>query len=583
MADTTPTSPTLAPVGDPAGPVTFIFLSDPQQTRTETADFRRKGCSDLNAALNTLDSLKWPTGSEFPISCAGEPIGKVDAVFVGGDLCQTGGDQNAEDQLLHAPSTYVGGLRELAKVRGLYQKGFDVNEDVTPLKYDPKFFGLGDHDIQTEDTPAIGWNKGRFPGDLTEPQDYWRYQMWNFISQMHSGYDHAPLMPYTRPVYGIEGNNLDTELYKGSYSWQEYSLNYVVNLGPVDVIQLHRYGGDSEGGRQSGFNWLKQRLAERGLTRPIIIMQHYMLSDVVEDGSGVTPNWHRSQRNELLDILSPYNIIGFFVGNNLGVGRLPYEINVPNKDPTFPTRVVPEFRPGCAWAQNFALVRVTSWTMDVVYGFAQDRKAVFTSGASFKIPYMHQIWEEALAWNSSYFGTLRNFSVSALRAKCTADKVVISCGLRRTTHPEPDDRVAWEIVAAKVDGSQRETIRAPTTLTSSHFPSSGGMTKLYADTAPVLCPAHCAVAGVFFWQKDSRVAPGLVVREVTTKKEYEVRNQSLGPGEYFPPEHGCTDMYADTNMVSRPSGKAGVPDTLQMGGVALYQKGDRIGVRVLYV
>ncbi|KAI0055626.1 hypothetical protein BV25DRAFT_1833000 [Artomyces pyxidatus] len=580
MTDTTSNSSTLAPVGDPAGPVTFIFLADPQQTRTDTdpsEGFRRKGCSDLNVALNTLDSLKWPTDNHFPISCAGQPIGKVDAVFVGGDLCQTGGDYYAEDQLLHYPSTYVGGLRELAKVRALYQKGFDVNEDVTPLKYDPKFFGLGDHDIQTEDTPAVGWNKARFPGDFSEPHNYWRYQMWNFITQMHSGYDHTPLFPHTRPVYGIEGNNFDTEQEKGSYSWQDYSLNYVVNLGPVDVIQLHRYGGDSEGGRRSGVNWLKQRLDERGHTRPIIIMQHYMFSDVIEDGSGVTPNWYKSQRDDLLDILSPYNIIGFFVGNNLGVGRLPYQVHVPTKNPT---RTVPEFRPGSAWMQNFALVRVTPSTMDVVYGFAQDKKVVFANGATFKIPYGNQIWEEVPDWNNNWFGTLKTVYVDTRRVKCAADKVIISCGLRRTVGPDPDNRIAWEIVAAKADGSQKETIRASAPAGSNYFPGEDGMSKIYIDTAPVVCPAHCAVIGVFFWHKENRVAPGLVVREVATAKEREVINTT--GREYFPAEDGCTNMFVDTNMVSRPSGKAGVPDTLQMGGVALYEKGNRIGVKVLY-
>ncbi|KAI0056739.1 hypothetical protein BV25DRAFT_1547656 [Artomyces pyxidatus] len=186
MTDTTSTSSTLA-AADPAGPVTFIFLADPQQKRHDTDHSERAwACSDLNYALNTLDSLNWPTGNHFPISCTGQPIGKVDAVFIGGDLCQTGGDHNAEDQLRNWPSTYVGGLRELAKVRALYQKNFDVREDVTLLKYDPKYFGLGDHDIQSEDTPAVGWNKGRFPGDFSEPHNYWRYQMWNFISQIHS-------------------------------------------------------------------------------------------------------------------------------------------------------------------------------------------------------------------------------------------------------------------------------------------------------------------------------------------------------------------------------------------------------------
>ncbi|KAI0056740.1 hypothetical protein BV25DRAFT_1920771 [Artomyces pyxidatus] len=307
-------------------------------------------------------------------------------------------------------------------------------------------------------------------------------------------------------------------------------------------------------------------------------MQHYMFSDVLEDGSGITPNWHRNQRDELLDILSPYNIVGFFVGNNINPGRLPYQIHVPAKKPT---RTVPEFRPGCAWGQNFALVRVTASTMDVVYGVARDKKVVFIEGAGFKIPNVAQVWEEVPDWNNNWFGTLQGIYVDTRRVRCPPGKVIISCGLRKTVAPEPDNRLSWEIVAAKLDGSQKETIRASAPAGSNYFPGEDGMSHVFGDSLSVVCPPYCVVVGVFFWEKGSHVAPGLVVRDLATGEEREVTNSKYG--DYFPAKEGLKDMFADTNMVRRPSGKAGVPDWLQMGGIVLYKKGvNRIAVKVLY-
>ncbi|KAI0055633.1 hypothetical protein BV25DRAFT_1738374, partial [Artomyces pyxidatus] len=327
-----------------------------------------------------------------------------------------------------------------------------------------------------------------------------------------------------------------------------------------------------------GIQWLKDKLEERGTTRPIIIVQHYLFSDTWEHGS-ITPSWHDTQRDALLDILSPYNIIGFFVGHNHGVGLLPNPIPVPTKNST---RNVPEFRPGCAFNQNFALVRVTPSTMDVLYGTAANKKITWTNGASFKLPYGGQVWETVPDWNGNYFGALKDFYVDTRRVRCPAGKVIVSCGLRRTAGPDPSNRLSWEIVAAKVDdGTLKETVIAAPPAGGSYFPGDGGMSKIYVDLGPVVCPAGSAVVGVFFWQKGNRVAPGLVVRNLTTGAETEIKNTDMH--QYFPATGGASDLYADTNMVSRPSGQPGVSDALQMGGVALYQKGsNRLAIKVLY-
>ncbi|KAJ7158270.1 Cupredoxin [Mycena crocata] len=165
------------------GASTFIFLTDPQQWRSDSGDERLDGCSALNVQLNTLDiSGTWPTN--FPISVPGQQIGAITAVVFGGDLCQTGGDYNPADQVFNLPPTYIGGS-ELMKLRSLYQPGFGNTFGVTLLKYGPKYFGLGNHDMQTEFHPGVGWSEGAL--HFSSPNNFWRYQMWNFVTQMHTG------------------------------------------------------------------------------------------------------------------------------------------------------------------------------------------------------------------------------------------------------------------------------------------------------------------------------------------------------------------------------------------------------------
>ncbi|KAI0044067.1 hypothetical protein FA95DRAFT_1562619 [Auriscalpium vulgare] len=562
---------------DPAAPTTFLFLADPQQWRSDndpSPNYRKQSCSDLNVALNALDSSSYPTN--FGLSCGGKPIGSVNVVFFGGDLCQTGGDYSAEDQFLHVPPTFHGGS-ELVKARALYQAGFSNDQGVTLLKYNPKYFGLGNHDVQSDYTPAVGWYKGRWAGDFSLPHNYWRYQMWNFITQMHTGYDQL-LLPASKAVYPIGWQNIDSDAGKGTFEYEDHSLNYVVDLGPVDVFQLHVYGGDSDNDRESGIDWLKGKLAERGQTRPIIIVQHYLFSETIENG-GITPCWTNAQRDALVTILAPYNIIAFLVGHNHGVGPFPNSIPVPTQNPT---RFVPEFRPGCAFNQNFALVRVTPSTLDVLYGTAASQKISWTYGGTFAVPFANEIWEEDSNWNGNYFGTLKSIYVDTRRVMAPTGKVIVGCTLARTVSPDPTNRLTWVLKVANLDGSGEQTVNVSGDGNKTYFPGEGGMSKIYVDLSPVTCPTGSVVVGVFSWQKNNRIAPGLVVRNISSGQQTEMTNTEWK--DYFPGEGGSTHLYADTNVVRRPGpGIPGVPSMLQMGGVALYQKGgNRVAVKVLY-
>ncbi|KAI0258385.1 hypothetical protein BC834DRAFT_975203 [Gloeopeniophorella convolvens] len=572
------TSFNFAPAYDPAAPSTFVFLADPQQWRSDndpSPGYRLNSCSSLNIALNTLDGANYPTG--FNISVAGQPIGSINAVFFGGDLCQTGGDYSSDDQFTYKPPTFRGGS-ELRKVRALYETNFPIDNGVTKLKYDPKYFGLGNHDIQSNFHPAIGWYKGRWSGDFSLPPNFWRYQMWNYITQMHTGY-HQLLLPDSNPVYGIPWQNIDSDTGEGTFSYEDHSLNYVVDMGPFDVFQLHRYGGDSDDDRQSGVGWLEGRLEERGPTRPIIIVQHYLFSQTSDTNGSITPAWTSAQRNALLDILSPYNIVAFLVGHDHSVGPLPNWIPVPWNNAT---RSVPEIRPGAAFNQNAALVRVTPSNMDVLYGTANNGQLTWTSGQNFTVAFANQIWEEVADWNDNYFGKLGSIYVDTRVLRAPPGKVIVSAGLARTVSPpDPDNRLTWSLITAYANGTAPEVVNVTGDAGSNNFPNTGGMSKIYVDLSPVACPPGSAAIGVFFWQKNNRVAPGLVVRNIATGVESNVTNTAWE--DYFPTGgDGSSNIYADTNMVARPN-RTDVPATLQMGGVALYQKGgNRVALKVLY-
>lgn len=124
----------------------------------------------------------------------------------------------------------------------------------------------------------------------------------------------------TQSRYKVPLNSIHTRREKdvtgvrGTYDYETYSLNYFVNLGPVDVYQMHRYGGDDEYKRESGLSWLKRMLARKGYGRPVIIVQHYLFSP-----DTITPTWTDEQRDRMLEVLLPYNIVAFFVGHNHAV------------------------------------------------------------------------------------------------------------------------------------------------------------------------------------------------------------------------------------------------------------------------
>ncbi|KAF2680996.1 hypothetical protein K458DRAFT_433881 [Lentithecium fluviatile CBS 122367] len=378
-------------------PATFILLADPQ---IGWQNIPREKLSSLNGALNRISSVEYTNdpSHNINITCSG-PIGKPDAVFFAGDLTNYGGNLNwpewADVEKADA-SNYEGG-ELLKEFRALYDPKW-AGLAVTPLNESgPLYFGLGNHDISFNNTVDEAWYAPLFVwrdfegNGMTDYTDYYRYQMWNFINQMHTGF-HRDLhgRPVaTDPPFPIPANSIDSDP-DGTFYYQDHSFNYVVDLGPVDVYQLHLFGGDVAHERRSGLDWLKRKLAARGYTRPVFIVQHLPMG--YPDGD----YWNDSARDQFLEILRPYNVLG------VGVGHDHYQAKIKEIRPSSSTSGVEndqhiyQVQPGPAFERKFGIIRVEeSPTEDeiitnILYGNVDSStsEVVLTAGWNIRTPNM---------------------------------------------------------------------------------------------------------------------------------------------------------------------------------------------------
>ncbi len=186
----------------------------------------------------------------------------------------------------------------------------------------------------------------------------------------------------------------------------------MVDLRPVDVYQLHRYGGNSEFGRESGLNWLKNKLALKGYRRPVIIVQHFEFSlnsfSIPDSNSKDTDTtWSVARRDILLEVLLPYNVIALLVGHlhNPAVAIPNDKIQLPNAQGTLPHSFnkapIREFRPGAALNTMMALFRVEAAEgANIVKtnalfgrGNAKDPSVIdWDLGCSFEIPFPNPLY-----------------------------------------------------------------------------------------------------------------------------------------------------------------------------------------------
>lgn len=245
--------------GDYRRDVTFLVVADPQIYE------------GLDKKLQTLDDLVNGINGISAANRLAEPLG----VVVVGDLTQDKSNYWDFKEFNHFTSAF--------EHDGLLPWPVKV-------KY-PVYVGLGNHDL-----PA-------------SPDPYWemlyktgRKRAWEYIEKRHRG-DSAPV-----PVSSFDDGSK-------AYSW---------DWGIFHCVQLHRYGGD-QGGVMVGTNWVDwdwpsslpwletdlekaaRKYAE--VRRPVLVFQHLPLD--VEDWLGFTTE----RRTDLINTLSPYNVVGFFAGH----------------------------------------------------------------------------------------------------------------------------------------------------------------------------------------------------------------------------------------------------------------------------
>ncbi|MCJ1295110.1 hypothetical protein MMC34_006671 [Xylographa carneopallida] len=229
--------------------------------------------SILNSYLNNIDKVTWPNDNRVTDDIRNQPIGRPAFIIFGGDLTQKGGYYNCYD--------------------------------LVRTNIDKVYFGLGNHDLQSEYTPAARWLGYSFVPQGNS-SDYWRYQMWDFICQMHTGLKPPSPMPRTQPEFPITGaNSIDDGGSSGSFDWTDHSFNYHLNFGYFSVFQLYRFGWSWNGTSY----YYRPALALYGLATPAP-------DDMI---------WSQPQADSFLQIIKPYNIVALLTGH----WHIPLETEAP--------------------------------------------------------------------------------------------------------------------------------------------------------------------------------------------------------------------------------------------------------------
>lgn len=208
----------------------------------------------------------------------------------------------------------------------------------------PVYAGLGNHDLDQDGAP----------GEV----DWYRRELRDYVELKHrSGVFFKPSVP---------ADNYDVA--SDSYSW---------NWGGLHLVQLQRFGGDTNKGAESGLAWLARDLAEYATDgRPVVLFQHYGWDafsterwdpDAVtfdEHGAGQPHWWTEEERQALLDAVKNYNIVGLFHGHEH------------DRVMIYREEGIDLFKPRAAYLGGFAVVRVTDGFMDVAIGEADDEGGV---------------------------------------------------------------------------------------------------------------------------------------------------------------------------------------------------------------
>ncbi|WP_428426300.1 metallophosphoesterase [Pararhizobium sp.] len=315
---------------------TFLFTADVHTCLISggvlSPNCAQEGKTDANllrhvAALNRIAEFDWPTqigGVATGLAGAGQKIAKPLGLVIGGDMTDDGGGQ------VKVP----GEGHQLLQFSSRYQEGTGPDRVHFPV-----YNGLGNHDLDQDGVlPHIDW---------------YRRELRDYVEL-----NHRPTVFYKPPV-AVANYDIDSD----NYSW---------DWGGLHLVQLQRFGGDTNKGAISGLDWLKQDLANSAADgRPVILFQHYgwdpfslekwdpakMTFD--DEGSGHAHWWGDDERAALLAALKGYNVVGLFHGHEHDT---PMIYNQDGLD---------LFKPIATFKGGFAVVHITNHYMDVVLAQAQ--------------------------------------------------------------------------------------------------------------------------------------------------------------------------------------------------------------------
>jgi cytolysin (calcineurin-like family phosphatase) len=334
--------PTLAPAqgARPATDATFVFVNDIHACRTSeglSPNCREEGKTDESLlrhvrAINALPKTLWPEaidGVETGLRSRGQPIEPPFGVIVGGDMTDDGGGQRAEPEEGY----------QLLQFSQRYEQGSGDDQVHFPV-----YAGLGNHDLDQDGGPG--------------KVDWYRRELRDYVELKHRpGVFFTPTVP--AGSYDVASD---------SYSW---------NWGGLHLVQMHRFGGDTNKGAQSGLGWLTRNLADQAADgRPVVLFQHYGWDafsterwdpDAVtfdQHGAGKPHWWTEEERQALLDVVQGYNIVGIFHGHEHDRVMIYREAGIDL------------FKPRAAYLGGLAVVRVTDGFMDVAIGEADEAGGV---------------------------------------------------------------------------------------------------------------------------------------------------------------------------------------------------------------
>ena len=315
---------------------TFLFSADVHTCLISggvlSPNCAQEGKTDANllrhvAAVNRIAEFDWPMqigGVATELAGAGQKIAKPLGLVIGGDMTDDGGGQ------VKVP----GEGHQLLQFSSRYQEGTGPDRVHFPV-----YNGLGNHDLDQDGAPPH--------------LDWYRRELRDYVEL-----NHRPTVFYKPPV-AVANYDIDSD----NYSW---------DWGGLHLVQLQRFGGDTNKGAISGLDWLKQDLANSAADgRPIILFQHYgwdpfslekwdpakMTFD--DEGSGHAHWWGDDERAALLAALKGYNVVGLFHGHEHDT---PMIYNQDGLD---------LFKPIATFKGGFAAVHITNQYMDVVLAQAQ--------------------------------------------------------------------------------------------------------------------------------------------------------------------------------------------------------------------